>query len=139
MNSYSTTFWKQDNIISKIRCFSKDQSFTCVSTYDKMGHSNVRPLYMFKSRFKLYTIIRLMVQAAPKLPNVVQIGKTYSERNTTFCLIYNEESEVKKSYWGLFGSYPLGSSLLALDTRLYRLVIAWHTLDCNTWFWIRPL
>ena len=26
----------------------------------------------------------------------------------TFCLMYNMESEVKKSYWGLFGSYQLG-------------------------------
>ena len=55
-----------------------------------------------------------MVQAAPKLPNVVLIGNTYGEPNRTFCLVYNEESEVKKSYWGLFGSYHLSLSLLGL-------------------------
>ena len=59
-----------------------------------------------------------MVQAAPKLPNVVLIGNTYSEPNRTFCLIYNEESEVKKSYWGLFGSYHLSLSLVALLNAL---------------------
>ena len=87
---------------------------------------------MFEGRFKLYTIIRLMVQAAPKVPDGVIYGKMYGELNTTatmvidegvkvnrtrrvltFCLMYNMESEVKNSYWGLFGSYPLGLSLLA--------------------------
>ena len=32
----------------------------------------------------------------------------------TFCLMYNMESEVKKSYWGLFGSYQLGLGLLPM-------------------------
>ena len=109
---------------------------------------------MFKSRFKLYTIIRLLVQAAPKMPDGVIYGTMYGEINTTdhmivddcpfnatvqesmdrltfftssdgvkipvaaqsngtirvltVCLMYNMESEVKNSYWGLFGSYQIG-------------------------------
>ena len=66
------------------------------------------------------------------MPDGVIYGKMYGELNTTAtvvidegvkvngtkrvltsCLMYNMESEVKKSYWGLFGSYPLGLSLLA--------------------------
>ena len=75
-----------------------------------------------------------MVQAAPKVPDGIISGNMYGELNTTttmiidegikvngtrrvltFCLMYNMESEVKNSYWGLFGSYPLGLSLLALQ------------------------
>lgn len=80
---------------------------------------------MFAGRFKLYTIIRLIVQAAPKLPETTPITMS-GELNSTLtscqngtirvltpCLMYNMESEVKNSYWGLFGSYPLGSSSLA--------------------------
>ena len=80
---------------------------------------------MFAGRFKLYTIIRLIVQAAPKLPETtpiimsVELNSTETScqngtiRVLTPCLMYNMESEVKNSYWGLFGSYHLCLSLLA--------------------------
>ena len=80
---------------------------------------------MFAGRFKLYTIIRLIVQAAPKLPETtpiimsVELNSTETScqngtiRVLTPCLTYNMESEVKNSYWGLFGSYHLCLSMLA--------------------------
>ena len=80
---------------------------------------------MFVGRFKLYTIIRLIVKAAPKLPETAPITMS-GELNSTVtpcqngtirvitpCLMYNMESEVKSSYWGLFGSFHLGLILHA--------------------------
>ena len=80
---------------------------------------------MFAGRFKLYTIIRLIVKAAPKLPETAPITMS-GELNSTVtpcqngtirvitpCLMYNMESEVKSSYWGLFGSFHLGLILHA--------------------------
>ena len=104
---------------------------------------------MFADRFKLYTIIRLIVQAAPKLPETAPITMS-GELNSTVtscqngtirvltpCLMYNMESEVKNSYWGLFGSYHLGLSLLSsllAPLNAFRLHIRLKLLVASTFF-----